>query len=70
MTNRTASETIINLLGKQYAKNSPKPNVITQLPLPEHFLRINPPVSRNVGGYDCAERRISYAAPVCGRLRK
>ncbi len=52
MTNRTASETIINLLGKQYAKNSPKPNVITQLPLPEHFLRINPPVSRNVGGYD------------------
>ncbi len=40
MTNRTASETIINLLGKQYAKNNPKPNAMTQLPFPERFLRI------------------------------
>lgn len=41
MTSRTASETMINLLGKQYAKNSPKPNAMTHIPFPEHFLRIN-----------------------------
>lgn len=41
MTSRTASETIINLLGKQYARNIPKPNEITHIPFPEHFLRIN-----------------------------
>ena len=41
MTSRTASETMINLLGKQYAKNSPVPNAMTHIPFPEHFLRIN-----------------------------